>query len=162
MWISKIKIENIKSIASADINFSKTINVIVGENNSGKSAIIRAIYQLTYDTLKYDDIRLGSITGSIKYNLADCDAKYFNLPLISQSQEIPFNSLLRQPGNHIEVEYHIKNNNKQIQLNKIMHGNPNTPTVSPISLINYRPNNFIYPFFFRKEKSQSTRIDSSR
>ena len=165
MWLSKIKIENIKSIASLDISFSPTINVIVGENNSGKSVIIRSIYLLADDTLRYEDLRLRNITGSIKYNLADCDAKYFNLPLISQSQEIPFNSLLHQPDNHLEVEYHIRHNNKQIHLNKIMHGNPGTPTVSLISLINYRPNNFIYPFFSERKNpipQEAIQVDENK
>lgn len=43
MYLSKLHIENYRSIQKLDLEFSKGKNVIVGKNNAGKSNIIRAI-----------------------------------------------------------------------------------------------------------------------
>lgn len=39
----KVNLENFQSISNAELNFEQGINIIVGESNSGKSAILRAI-----------------------------------------------------------------------------------------------------------------------
>jgi putative ATP-dependent endonuclease of the OLD family len=43
MFLSKLYIENYRSIQKLDLKFTKGKNVIVGKNNAGKSNIIRAI-----------------------------------------------------------------------------------------------------------------------
>ena len=43
MWVKSIYLKEIQSYAYAYVEFSKGINVIVGENNSGKSTIIKAL-----------------------------------------------------------------------------------------------------------------------
>ncbi|ADE36563.1 ATP-dependent nuclease [Methanohalophilus mahii] len=43
LYLSKIHIENYRSIKELDLDFKKGKNVIVGKNNSGKSNIIKAI-----------------------------------------------------------------------------------------------------------------------
>ena len=40
MHISNLKIRNFRSIENIDINLNKGLNVLIGENNSGKTAII--------------------------------------------------------------------------------------------------------------------------
>lgn len=43
MYLSRLYIENYRSIQKLDLEFSKGKNIIVGKNNAGKSNIIRAI-----------------------------------------------------------------------------------------------------------------------
>ncbi len=43
MYISKIKIKNFRCFNSQTIEFSKGVNVIIGENNSGKSTVLKAL-----------------------------------------------------------------------------------------------------------------------
>ena len=43
MYLSRLYIENYRSIQKLDLKFSKGKNVIVGKNNAGKSNIIKAI-----------------------------------------------------------------------------------------------------------------------
>ena len=43
MYLSKIKIENYKGIELVETDFDPKLNIIIGENGSGKSAIIDAI-----------------------------------------------------------------------------------------------------------------------
>ena len=45
MYIKKVHIENFKRFhKSFDIEFNQGINIIVGDNESGKSTILEAIY----------------------------------------------------------------------------------------------------------------------
>jgi len=43
MYLSKLHIKNFRSIASCELNFNAGLNVIVGENNIGKSTVIDAL-----------------------------------------------------------------------------------------------------------------------
>jgi len=43
MYIAKINIENYRCLNKIEVDFVSGLNVIIGENNSGKSALIRAI-----------------------------------------------------------------------------------------------------------------------
>lgn len=43
MYLSKLKIANFRAIKEAEINFQKGVNILIGENNSGKSTIIDAL-----------------------------------------------------------------------------------------------------------------------
>ncbi|NIY90503.1 ATP-dependent nuclease, partial [Vibrio campbellii] len=53
MYISKIKVKNFKAYSSFEINCNNSFNVIVGENNIGKSTIFEAIsvWKYAYDSL---------------------------------------------------------------------------------------------------------------
>ena len=43
MYFSKLKISNFRAIKETEIQFQKGVNIIIGENNSGKTAIIDAL-----------------------------------------------------------------------------------------------------------------------
>lgn len=53
MYISKIKLDNFKSFKSIEINCNEKFNVIVGENNIGKSTLFEALslWKYAYNTL---------------------------------------------------------------------------------------------------------------
>ena len=44
MYISKIKIHNFKCYRKFELNLDKGVNVIVGDNEVGKSTILEAVY----------------------------------------------------------------------------------------------------------------------
>jgi putative ATP-dependent endonuclease of OLD family len=46
MWLKKLKIKNFKSIEDSEIVFTPGINVIFGENGTGKTNIVKAILKL--------------------------------------------------------------------------------------------------------------------
>jgi recombinational DNA repair ATPase RecF len=46
MWLHELQIRNFRSIVAADLAFSRSINVIVGRNNAGKSSILLPIMAL--------------------------------------------------------------------------------------------------------------------
>lgn len=43
MYLSKLKISNFRAIKNVDIIFQKGVNIIIGENNAGKSSIVDAL-----------------------------------------------------------------------------------------------------------------------
>lgn len=43
MHLSKLKISNFRAIKEAEISFQKGVNILIGENNAGKSAVIDAL-----------------------------------------------------------------------------------------------------------------------
>jgi len=53
MYIDKIKLENFKAFKNIEISCNQKFNVIVGENNIGKSTIFEALnlWKLSYDSL---------------------------------------------------------------------------------------------------------------
>ena len=57
MWIKKLALENIKCFKSAEVNFSKGINLIAGNNNSGKSTILRPILCLQENSDSFASLR---------------------------------------------------------------------------------------------------------
>lgn len=73
MHISNLKIRNFRSIENIDINLNKGLNVLIGENNSGKTAIID-ILRLILDKGNYpnevywkeSDFRIDSNSNDIK------------------------------------------------------------------------------------------------
>ncbi|APC97920.1 DNA replication/repair protein RecF [Francisella frigiditurris] len=48
MYISNIKLQNFRNISSQDLIFEKDINLIIGQNGSGKTSILEAIYFLSH------------------------------------------------------------------------------------------------------------------
>lgn len=73
MYISNIKIRNFRAIKNLDLNLNKGLNVLIGENNSGKTAIIDAL-RLVLEESNYpketywneSDFRIDSDYDTIK------------------------------------------------------------------------------------------------
>ncbi len=67
MWVTNLQIENIRSfLKTGVINFSKTINLFVGQNNSGKTTILNIIRCLQGNHINQYDIRVGNDHGSFQ------------------------------------------------------------------------------------------------
>jgi len=75
MWISSLEINNIKSFAaSGTIRLDKKMNIILGANNSGKSTILRVLYQAQNPvSLTTSDIRIGATDASASLSLEEVD-----------------------------------------------------------------------------------------
>ncbi len=78
MYLSKINIENYKGLKNLTVNFHKDINVIIGENGSGKTALIDAI-RILYNLgrqqkdlyVTADDFYLDETTIKFSYEFKD-------------------------------------------------------------------------------------------
>ncbi len=43
MYLSNIHIENFKGIKNADIDFDRSVNLVIGNNGTGKTSVLEAI-----------------------------------------------------------------------------------------------------------------------
>ncbi len=80
MYLSRLRISNFRAIKGLEINFQKGVNILIGENNSGKSSIIDAL-RICLGYGKYD--------SSISIRETDLhinrkDANYFSLRLLEK------------------------------------------------------------------------------
>lgn len=80
MWIKSIFLRDIQSYKHAHISLSKGINLIVGENNSGKSTIIKSLYKLQNKIIGSANIRKGFRKGQIGIVVADSNDYHFGKP----------------------------------------------------------------------------------
>jgi AAA15 family ATPase/GTPase len=72
MWIRKIDLTNFRSYASESIELSKGINLIVGQNNSGKSTLLKSVAWLQAGSpISAEDIRKLEQSGSVELVLED-------------------------------------------------------------------------------------------
>lgn len=79
MKITSVKLVNVRCFKDEKIDLSPGINILVGNNNSGKSTIINALRLLQYgEALSTRDIRLGSDSGNITIGMSPDYTKYFS------------------------------------------------------------------------------------
>ncbi|WP_176504002.1 ATP-dependent endonuclease [Cobetia sp. 5-11-6-3] len=81
MYISKIKLENFKTFNSLEIDCNENFNVIVGENNIGKSTIFEALllWKSAYDSLIQSKDRKKFYKASSNYYMPFSDFHHIRL-----------------------------------------------------------------------------------
>ena len=85
--INKIEIKNFKKFQNLTINFNTDLNILVGDNESGKSTILQAIDLVSSGSKrKITDIGLDKLFNkqAVKnfLNLNDCERTIQNLPIL--------------------------------------------------------------------------------
>lgn len=80
MFIKALQLENYRCYKSQELILSKKINVLIGENNSGKSAIIKAIRSLQENkVISSSDTRINEKEGFIAFYFGDIDNRLHSL-----------------------------------------------------------------------------------
>lgn len=124
MYLKRLHIKNFRSIKELDLNLKKGLNVIVGENNSGKSAIIDALRICFGYGKQWRDIGIRNAedfhidTSIISDNLLPVEFHlYFKIETPEDGHT--FNSLVAQdPGNsnqqdiQIHFRYYLEDSGK--------------------------------------------------
>ncbi len=77
-FFSELKLENFMAFKSADFQFSSKLNVIIGENGSGKTQLLKLLYSMARSfvylpdcktiTLDYSRFNIMEIFGATQYN----------------------------------------------------------------------------------------------
>jgi len=140
MKVSNIRIENIKAFQDeVDIDLDSQMNILIGENNAGKSIIIKSINLLqNQSSISSTDIRYGKSKGKVIVSLENIDETAFKdvfhindggLPKIYFEFDKPSNNIKR---------YVATNSNQQIDIGVIS---------------SKEPDNYIYPFFSKRRVS---------
>ena len=81
MYIQRIEIDGIRCYKRAALDFSRGINLLSGENNSGKSTIIHALHAIQSGMLGPDSVRFGDPHGSVKIHLTGPRGSQFYTPV---------------------------------------------------------------------------------
>ncbi len=91
MYIKSISIRNIRSYAATDIELSPAMNLITGNNNSGKSTILKVLYRLQrgMSQLQKNDIRKTFDKGRVHYKLASVSPHDIRLFRTQENRAIP-------------------------------------------------------------------------
>jgi hypothetical protein len=83
MHVSRLVLAQIRCFESVDIELSDGVNLLVGENNSGKSTLIGALFQLQSD-LMAEMVRLRSHLAVIQITLRNAKRRDFSEPALAQ------------------------------------------------------------------------------
>ncbi|MBO6584761.1 MAG: AAA family ATPase [Gracilimonas sp.] len=59
MWLRDLSIKNFRKIESLNVTFQKGLSILVGENNSGKTAIIDALRLILFPSRDYDSLKIS-------------------------------------------------------------------------------------------------------
>lgn len=106
MYISKLKIKNFKCFDEVEINFDPNFNLIIGENNSGKSTIFESLrlWQLAFNKFLKD--RTNNKSDSSFYSR---DNYSFTIDELNFLRIDNFKNLFFKTGKTIEISLTIKN-----------------------------------------------------
>lgn len=140
MWVKKITIQNIRGFTTqkAVLDFSKSINLLVGPNNSGKSTIIKCMSVLQFHSLSAKDITKNNTEAEVVIHLEEMDVKK-----ISMSDSKSINTQDYGP----EIIYKVNTSNMELSINSKNGAVPQKLNQIP----SLYPNNFIYPFFAKRK-----------
>lgn len=131
MFIENIKLNNFRNIDKVNIDFSKKLNFIIGNNGQGKTNFVEAIYVSSF--LK--SFRTHKINNIIKI-----DKNYFNIKL---------NVLKNSVSN--ELSFYVSKNEKRILLNNKIPDRNNFYKFLNVVIFHPEEINYIssYPVFRR-------------
>lgn len=119
MYISKLKIKNFKCFDEVEIKFDPNFNLIIGENNSGKSTIFDALrlWQLAFKEFLKDRTNNQQSSFRVTQNFS------FTIDDISFLRIIDFSNLFKDKNqNKFEVSLTISINEEEVSLPIIFMG----------------------------------------
>ncbi|MBW8001211.1 MAG: AAA family ATPase [Planctomycetes bacterium] len=110
MYLKNLHIENFRGIERLDVSFRKTLNVIIGENNSGKTAILDALRICLGLGYQRREIRVRSHDFFINRYGKKSDTIRFDLTFIPDSKEERgiFIELLAANQTELELQLHVE------------------------------------------------------
>lgn len=163
MKIKSLKIENLKSYPQANIEFSPRINLLVGENNSGKTTIIRSLLNLQYHAFGKKDIRSNEVSAKTLIQLNNVEETDLLLFLGQQNLD-----LISLPNKMIDVYWGTAVNQKNTLLEEFLFApsgkiswnfressNDKQAENLPIKFLRFPDDedrfNFIYPFLAKRK-----------
>ena len=138
MWISKLFIENIRSFAGQHtVVFSNNINILVGQNNAGKSTVLSSVLGLQHPTFAPHDITLGTSSGRI--------IVFFHEP----GAYIPNANELMATNGVDSVLFNFPNGSQQIPMLNNSNQNQQPSTFNTIQTV--EPLNAFYPYLSKRK-----------
>jgi AAA15 family ATPase/GTPase len=133
MKITSIVLQNVRGFQSIPkTNFSESINIFIGANNSGKSTILNTVFQLQRHVLNKHDITIGKTNGRIEL--------YFSGTHPSLQNYNPSHDRIIFKLENDQRHFGIKNGNEHASYNRIPEQEPSNliyPYLSKRKAVNY-------------------------
>lgn len=168
MYVSKMELRNFRSYKKQEINFSNGINLIIGPNNSGKTTILKALYNLQDRlSMQPSDIRKTEEYCKVKIELeeiSEIERKLFynykieNTHMAAGNRQTVLLGLAKAPETYVQDNLCFDSNlnavineaNGKIRL--LNNENREMPfNTFPKFPNSEAENNFIYPFFAKRK-----------
>lgn len=167
MKVKSLNIKNLKSYPSAELQFSPSVNLLIGENNSGKTTIIRSLLNLQYRAFEKRDIRSQEISAMTLVQLTDVsksdlllfqDPKQHRAPEYSEEIDVfwhmgvtPANTVVEEnlfaPSGKVSWNIKSKGKKKNVKANPVekqFNEFPHFPDMEDRS-------NYIFPFLAKRK-----------
>jgi predicted ATPase len=148
MWVKKVDLINFRSYENGSVELSKGINLIVGQNNAGKSVLLRSVAWLQNGSrISSQDVRKGKESGFVKLTLEDSRG-YFRFraeSTITIGVELSKSRTSFTGSEGVESETRADDIiGPSYDLNSF------TPQY-PYRIPNQEPHNFIYPYLSKRK-----------
>jgi AAA15 family ATPase/GTPase len=141
MKVSKVTLSNIRGYENSEIELSPKINLVIGENNSGKTTILKSLLLLQdLSAINSSDVRSNVHQGAVSLVLSDIKA--------TSNFVAPFNTF------NSPIESILYSFTKVESLIAVKTRVSNEPLTLQNFVSAEEPNNFIYPFLSRRKVSQ--------
>jgi hypothetical protein len=140
MKISRVHIQNFKSLADTGEVSLNQVNLLVGRNNHGKSAFVRAVHLMQAGAgLNVNDVRLGESAATVNITLTSSDlsadfGRYFGRS--ADANETTLTITVGRQGNSVGLGLNFDFEHKNW---------------SPQQIPNQEPNNFIYSYLSKRK-----------
>jgi len=164
MYIKELQIENFRSIEKLKLTFNKGVNIIIGENNSGKTAIIDALrICLSYGSLARDNYIKKDEDFYINSHIPGHESDEIRFDLIFQpetnSERAIFTDLIRQDALDPSIQtielhfrYFLETRNDKSILRWRVWGGENEGQQVPIEALQLISNTYMGPLRDATEK----------
>jgi len=108
MWLCDLSIKNFRKIETLNVTFQKGLSILVGENNSGKTAIIDALRLMLFSSRDFDSLRLSEddFRYGTDYAPIEISCRFKNL---SEVDEVHFSECLVDIGDgKFEIQINLR------------------------------------------------------
>jgi predicted ATPase len=79
MFISTVELSNVNSFLTAKINLSGNINILIGNNNSGKSSLIKAMYAAQNPAFFGNNVRVNATQAEVLIHFMEIEGREMSL-----------------------------------------------------------------------------------
>ena len=153
MWISELRVRNVKSFAdSGPIQLSKGINVVVGKNNAGKSTLLQSVLCMQSTNQQHpfiqlaDAVRIGTSEAAINLHLKDINDAHFNANNTNDGRNVKKFS----NGEEGDLIISFSAISQPLVLTFITKGTKNAVNSYTMTTTHREPNEFILPYTVRR------------
>jgi predicted ATPase len=158
MWVKKVDLINFRSYENGSIELSQGINLIVGQNNAGKSVFLRSVAWLQNgSSISAQDVRKGEESGFVKLTLEN-SRKYFRFiseSTITIAVELSKGRISFSGFDGVCPQINLDGVRSDYDSNSFTNN-------YPYRIPDREPSNFIYPYLSKRKVTEFNEVINSQ